>query len=361
MQDYYQILGLSPNATSGQIRLAYRRLALKYHPDRNQKDQTSSKRFIEIVEAYDVLSNPESRNRYDLGFRPGSETQQQTNTRRHRPPPPHFYRTIEQSKPKYSRRDYVFATIIMVGIVTAAVVFPMYLLQTTSDRYFDLAVSNYYAGNYYSALHNIDLSIRETSSNNSEACALASIILVHRLKKYDFAYRYIERGLSYGPGDSLLSEFHYLKGICEVKKARPEAALAEFALVEAYSPNYDSSLFRSAAVLIFNQSRLDTARLLIDELLLRNDQNHHARYLRGIIYEKRSQHQEAYDTFASLLGQPFNQAATYYHLAKAEIALDQKDSACAHLQIAANFNLVEAGQLMKLVCEKKTIFLSPYN
>ncbi|MCL4459312.1 MAG: DnaJ domain-containing protein [Chloroflexi bacterium] len=64
-KDYYQILGVSRNATDKEIRQAYRKLARKYHPDLNAGDKTAEARFKEVQEAYDVLSDPEKRAQYD--------------------------------------------------------------------------------------------------------------------------------------------------------------------------------------------------------------------------------------------------------------------------------------------------------
>jgi len=65
MKDYYKILGVSPNATEQEIKMAYRRLALKYHPDRNPGDPTAEEKFKEISEAYAVLMDPVKRRQYD--------------------------------------------------------------------------------------------------------------------------------------------------------------------------------------------------------------------------------------------------------------------------------------------------------
>lgn len=64
-RDYYEILGLNKDATTEEIKKAYRKLALKYHPDRNSSDSNAEKKFKEINEAYQVLSDKEKRTRYD--------------------------------------------------------------------------------------------------------------------------------------------------------------------------------------------------------------------------------------------------------------------------------------------------------
>jgi len=60
-KDYYAILGVPRNATQEEIKRAYRRLALKYHPDRNPGNKEAEEKFKEISEAYQVLSDPEKR------------------------------------------------------------------------------------------------------------------------------------------------------------------------------------------------------------------------------------------------------------------------------------------------------------
>jgi molecular chaperone DnaJ len=64
-KDYYQILGVSKNASEKEIKQAYRRLARKHHPDVNPGDKSAEARFKEINAAYEVLSNPEKRKKYD--------------------------------------------------------------------------------------------------------------------------------------------------------------------------------------------------------------------------------------------------------------------------------------------------------
>ena len=65
MADYYELLGVSRETNAGGIKTAYRKLALKYHPDRNPGDHEAEETFKQLNEAYAVLSDPEKRSRYD--------------------------------------------------------------------------------------------------------------------------------------------------------------------------------------------------------------------------------------------------------------------------------------------------------
>jgi molecular chaperone DnaJ len=69
-KDYYEILGVARDADEGQIKVAFRKLALRNHPDTNRDDPEAEDRFKEINEAYDVLSHRDKRNQYDLGRDP---------------------------------------------------------------------------------------------------------------------------------------------------------------------------------------------------------------------------------------------------------------------------------------------------
>ena len=64
-RDYYEVLEVSKTATAEEIKKAYRKKAIQYHPDRNPGDKAAEEKFKEAAEAYDVLSNPDKRSRYD--------------------------------------------------------------------------------------------------------------------------------------------------------------------------------------------------------------------------------------------------------------------------------------------------------
>jgi DnaJ-class molecular chaperone len=72
-KDFYELLGIEKNSTEEEIKIAYRKLAKKYHPDLNKTDPHAKAKFIEIKEAYDTLKDPVKRRIYDQAtFNPQS-------------------------------------------------------------------------------------------------------------------------------------------------------------------------------------------------------------------------------------------------------------------------------------------------
>ena len=64
-RDYYEVLGVSKSATESELKKAYRKLALQYHPDKNPDDKAAEDKFKEAAEAYEILSDADKRARYD--------------------------------------------------------------------------------------------------------------------------------------------------------------------------------------------------------------------------------------------------------------------------------------------------------
>src|ERR1043165_10259989 len=64
-RDYYEVLGVERTAWAEEIKKSYRKLAIKYHPDKNPGDKTAEEQFKELGEAYEVLSEPQKRAAYD--------------------------------------------------------------------------------------------------------------------------------------------------------------------------------------------------------------------------------------------------------------------------------------------------------
>ena len=93
--DYYKILEVSENEDISEIKKQYRKLAMKYHPDRNAGDEKAAKKFREITEAYEVLSNGKKRKEYDYKRENGNNQSKNKNNK-------------ENFKSKSSQNNFTF-------------------------------------------------------------------------------------------------------------------------------------------------------------------------------------------------------------------------------------------------------------
>src|SRR5512142_1174065 len=73
-RDYYEVLGIQRNATEAEIKKAFKKMAMKFHPDRNPDDKSAEDKFKEAKEAYDILSEPQKRAAYDQFGHAGVDT-----------------------------------------------------------------------------------------------------------------------------------------------------------------------------------------------------------------------------------------------------------------------------------------------
>lgn len=165
MLNYYSILGIAENATSSEVKAAFKQMAVKYHPDKHAGDPEMEERFKEINEAYQVLSSPYERARYDLQLKYG-EPNIPTYTYNPSPPrPTHHY-----SPPPINWREnwmatgyafaftFIVASVVMTGIWIKNHLDAVQLEQLLAERrsVFDQARADYQLGNIQQAISSLN-------------------------------------------------------------------------------------------------------------------------------------------------------------------------------------------------------------
>ena len=120
-RDYYEVLGVDRGASADEIKKAYRKAALKYHPDKNPGDKEAEEKFKEAAEAYDVLSNPDKKARYDQFGHEGMNAGAGGFLQRHGPIECQSFKTVPKADQTISAADQGFADGPDGGVQSGAV------------------------------------------------------------------------------------------------------------------------------------------------------------------------------------------------------------------------------------------------
>jgi hypothetical protein len=123
VKDYYQILGLDPNCSENEIKIAYKKLAIKFHPDKNQGDKFFLEMFKEVQEAYYVLGDPTKRKAYNNKINSQTQTYNQPTYRKPEPSEPR-----PQYEPKKSNREQKEFPEIILTILSELIQHPIILI-----------------------------------------------------------------------------------------------------------------------------------------------------------------------------------------------------------------------------------------
>ncbi|SFH81900.1 J domain-containing protein [Halpernia frigidisoli] len=151
MKDYYYFLGVSANSSDEEIKKAYRKLSLKYHPDKTDNDEFFENRFREVQEAYETLSNHDSRKIYDANF-----SLPKQNTRNNLPP---YIKTFSANKIRVKKGEEVIIT-WQTQNADVVKILPFGLEKSYGERTFK--ITEFVDGKFQILLHAMNSSVQKT-------------------------------------------------------------------------------------------------------------------------------------------------------------------------------------------------------
>lgn len=205
--DYYKILGVTKNASLEEIKRAYKRLAIKYHPDKNNGDELSTEIFKSIKEAYEILSDVEKRNKYDTRHtQPANNVKdnpKQENYRRKRPEP----KGINNKKASI----IAFAFVALFAIIIAFV-YPYMNIWASNDK-LEKAEKMVQNENWTEAYVYCSAAI-EQWDENGKAYLLRAQIESGIYSRYKDALVDFNQSFSYLPKDSIQGRHYYMRAKC---------------------------------------------------------------------------------------------------------------------------------------------------
>jgi curved DNA-binding protein CbpA len=212
LKNYYQILEINSQANRRQVKAAYYRLALKYHPDRNQNNIEAEEQFKKVNEAYEVLSNDVKKLNYDLGLY-RAEPYMRT-YHYHYGDPAHSARYVSEDQdlsPTIKRRIQVISGVFFIGLVLFGWYFHNFMNRFSADYHFEEAKILWQRGESTAALAEIFTALR-FNKELPKAHILRATIYIEDLNDYQNALFDYESALFYMKKP--VADVFYGKGMC---------------------------------------------------------------------------------------------------------------------------------------------------
>ncbi|MEM9831673.1 MAG: DnaJ domain-containing protein [Bacteroidota bacterium] len=350
-QDYYEVLDVSYNASSEDVKLAYRQLAKRYHPDANAGDKDKEEMFKLISEAYNVLSNDDKKASYDLSLLLGLyEDEKSQKARRYSSPSQPQYTYRSPASVYYSKLTYVGMTVLVLTLIASIFLFPVALSRYSSAYHYDKGLEYYQDKQYYAALNSLERSILDFGSKNVEACLLASTILSKEYGQFSYANEYVDRGLEFADTDGEKVQLLYQKGLNLQGSADYYGAIEQLTAALELWPQYDSLHLTIASIYAFDLDRYDKAADYYKGLQTKNKKFKEATYGLAYCYYKLSKLDQAARHINSYIIHYGVNADAYLLRAKINARQGDRESACEDIRKASQLHSGEAENLIKSFC-----------
>ena len=339
--NYYTILGVSASATAKEIKVAYKALAIQYHPDKHQGNTYFEDKFKQVNEAYQVLSNPQKRASYDLKLqyllqlklRQQAQVQQQYQyqgpVRRPASVSERHYRSIPKSQ--FLRKDYYIVAAIFGGVIIFSLFLKLVMDHVTAlDRYKEALTC--IEQEKWSSAHMLLTEAIHFKPKYAEAYFKRAYLEMVVSRDYPAALSDLDASISYT--ENITPQMYYLRGKCYQAMGNnfgAEADLSQaiindkrFAL--AY---YDRGMVRAVSLNKFPEAITDFTQYF-KHSLPNEEMRKNALYYRGFCYYLTQQNQKALQDYRQVLQQDPRNARIYFLIGKAQIEMDSTAAACTN-------------------------------
>lgn len=367
LPNYYSVLSIGRNATHEDIKSAFKKLALKHHPDRNPNDKTAEEIFKKINEAYQVLSDKDKRQNYDLKldyenyshrttstaskptsatyhqstFRPGVNQQTAGKSRPsgYKRPSPEYLRKEEGKK-------WLFIATFFLVLGTAGFFFMVGMNSLAANDHFDRA-KEFYEGELYREAY---MQLQESlhfDQKHAPSYALRSKLRLILFDDAKGAIFDLGKAIQYSEDPS--ATLFYDRGMLLSGQEKDKEALADLETAYAKSPKADSLLFPIAKIKAFKIGDYKGGIKAYDQYLKIHPENGDAWFGKAFAKLQLGEFAGSILDFDRSIGLN-NPVESHFHKGKALLALNKKEEACIELKNASEMGLAEAVLLWKETC-----------
>lgn len=359
--NYYNILEVATTADAREIKMAYKRLARQFHPDKHQGSAFFEEKFKQVNEAYQVLSNPHKRAVYDLKLQlllrerlrqTGARQQyryQEPVRRRPASVSERYYRNIPQTR--FVKKDWYIVGLIFIGIFILSFVLMEVMNQVAARSNFKQALKCL-EQQEWSRAHSFLSEAITFKEDYAEAYMKRAYIEMEIYRNYQAAIPDLNHAISYA--EERTPQMYYLRSICY--QALQQNDLAEQNLSQALARDgnfvqayYDRGLLRARALHKFAEAIADLTAYLNSK-----DSNAQMRgqalFYRGFCYYLTQQNKAAVGDYRQALKQTPGSARLYYLMGKAQMEMDSTAAACSSFAEASALGYQPANEDLQQFC-----------
>lgn len=336
----YNVLGISPEASLKEVKVAYKRLALKYHPDRNPGNARAEELFKLVNSAYQTLSNPSKRARYDLRLQ--FQRQQRAVVQHQQYQDPRFaktrtpagvserhYRNIRRDDNKFSRKDWYITFGFVAGLLFFSLLLKVAMDHITGEDKYKTALT-YIEDGKYSSAHRLLSDAIDFMPENAAAYEERAKIELNVFDNYSSALRDLNRVIALREQPS--AQVFYMRGRSYQQLKKYQQAEEDLTRAINLNDTLWSAHLARGEVRLFYLSKYAPAIADLS-LYLDNSSNNAdvvaALTYRGFGYYKLGEFNLSEQDYRRALAKDKGNGRVYYLLGRTEIE-QQSDSACVH-------------------------------
>ncbi|MHA6248672.1 J domain-containing protein [Pontibacter sp. CAU 1760] len=362
--NFYSVLGVSPDASAKEVKTAYKQLAIKYHPDKNPGNARAEELFKLVNTAYQTLSNPGKRARYDMRLQLQRDQQRVAMHPPHQPYNQRYAYTRQPAgvterhykkrgpKPnRFSRKDWY----ITLGFVTGVLFFSM-LLKFTMDHVtgqdkYKTAVT-YIDDGKYSSAHRLLTDAIQFMPDNAAAYRARAGIELDFYENYKAALQDLNQAIALRETPS--AQDYYMRGRCYQQLQQYQRAEQDLTKALQLDPTLWPAHMVRGEVRLFYLQKLQPAIQDFTVYLTHSPEGTvqvPALTYRGFGYFKAGQYELSERDYKAALVQDHENGRVHYLLGKLELVQQQEDSACVNFSRAYQLGYSAALQELRTNCK----------
>ncbi len=344
-ENYYQILGVRVSATDAEIKAAYKKLAIEFHPDKNGGSKYHEEKFKEISAAYQTLSDKRKRSAYDFRLIYGAVGNYAQTARASAGSTvrPHFrnYRRkfrkrFQEPQSSFKVRSTAFALLFTSFIFWYYI--KIFMDKVTADDYFKM-------GNYEMALHFDD--------NHSEASFMRAEAF-HQKKDYATALYHYNKAIQNAP--SARGEYYYGRAMCLLQMKKFKESLTDFTITTHLQPLNDTALYIVGDLHAYIFNEYEEGALAFEKALILNPDYYDAQFGKGYCYLRLEENEKALESFDKAYSLNQTDASLLYYRGYSHIGKGDTLKACSDWNNALLLGKEEARESLESNCGSKIDF-----